>query len=234
MYCARACPQQQPQKKPTPHRGRRADADRIRIQGVDDALLQEAAHKTEGFSGRELAKLMASAQAAAYGSTDGVLTGEMFTRVRVYEMGFVCGTSHTDTLCNTPSQRLWTPRYESISSGVRLRRVCTPVREGHGHTTFFQRDPLCEEANRVLAARNRHVVVFSLMFSSITKHKQNSWQYNQCTHNTTANTAAFRTTTAPSRIADHTRSIQRTHCHSNRCALACTHTHSMGGFCGGA
>lgn len=62
-------------------RGRRADADRIRIQGVDDALLQEAARKTEGFSGRELAKLMASAQAAAYGSTDGVLTGDMFTRV---------------------------------------------------------------------------------------------------------------------------------------------------------
>lgn len=54
------------------------------IKGVDDALLQDVARRTEGFSGRELAKLMASAQAAAYGSADGALTADMFKRVRVF------------------------------------------------------------------------------------------------------------------------------------------------------
>lgn len=44
-------------------------------------MLQDAAKRTEGFSGRELAKMMASAQAAAYGSADGALTGDMFKRV---------------------------------------------------------------------------------------------------------------------------------------------------------
>lgn len=56
------------------------------IKGVDDALLKDAARRTEGFSGRELAKMMASAQAAAYGSADGALTADMFKRVRVKEV----------------------------------------------------------------------------------------------------------------------------------------------------
>ena len=44
-------------------------------------MLQEAAQKTAGFSGRELAKLMASMQAAVYGSARPVLTHEMWHRV---------------------------------------------------------------------------------------------------------------------------------------------------------
>jgi ATPase family AAA domain-containing protein 3A/B len=42
---------------------------------VTDALLQEAAHVTEGFSGRELAKLMLSVQAAVYGRAGGEAAG---------------------------------------------------------------------------------------------------------------------------------------------------------------
>ena len=44
-------------------------------------MLQEAAQMTEGFSGRELAKLMASMQAAVYGSSKPILTHEMWDRV---------------------------------------------------------------------------------------------------------------------------------------------------------
>ena len=43
--------------------GRKGMADRIMLAGVDDSLIAEAAAATEGFSGRELAKLVASMQA---------------------------------------------------------------------------------------------------------------------------------------------------------------------------
>ena len=43
-------------------RGRGAQPERIRISGVDDRMIQDAAAATEGFSGRELAKLVASMQ----------------------------------------------------------------------------------------------------------------------------------------------------------------------------
>lgn len=62
-------------------RGRRADADAIRVDGVDDADLRKAAEQTLGFSGRELAKTAASLQAAAYGTPDARLTREMFWKV---------------------------------------------------------------------------------------------------------------------------------------------------------
>lgn len=101
-------------------RGRRADADRIKIQGVDDALLQDVARRTEGFSGRELAKLMASAQAAAYGSVDGVLTAEMFTRV----CWVVVSCS---TVWHRVHGRWWIPSCASTSSGVHLSRGCIPA-----------------------------------------------------------------------------------------------------------
>jgi ATPase family AAA domain-containing protein 3A/B len=44
-------------------RGRAGAPDRIELRGIDAALLDEAATATEGFSGRELAKLVASMQA---------------------------------------------------------------------------------------------------------------------------------------------------------------------------
>lgn len=43
--------------------------------------MQDAAKSTEGFSGRELAKLLASVQAAVYGSTNTTLTRELWQKV---------------------------------------------------------------------------------------------------------------------------------------------------------
>lgn len=39
---------------------------------------EEIAQKTEGFSGRELSKLIVSCQAATYASDDGIFTEKMF------------------------------------------------------------------------------------------------------------------------------------------------------------
>lgn len=60
---------------------RKSEADQIRVNGITDAMLWEAAEKTEGFSGRELAKFMASVQAAVYGSHEPVLTPAIFENV---------------------------------------------------------------------------------------------------------------------------------------------------------
>lgn len=60
-------------------RGRKLAADRITVDsGVNDALLASAAKRMEGFSGREIAKFMASVQAAVYGSAQPVLTADIF------------------------------------------------------------------------------------------------------------------------------------------------------------
>eukprot|EP00892_Ulva_mutabilis_P006304 jgi/Ulvmu1/4045/UM019_0022.1 len=57
-------------------------ADKIDVSGVDQVkLVKEAAQKTAGFSGRELAKLMASVQAAVYGTPDAKLTDSIFRMV---------------------------------------------------------------------------------------------------------------------------------------------------------
>uniref|UniRef100_A0A1J3CN77 ATPase family AAA domain-containing protein 3 n=1 Tax=Noccaea caerulescens TaxID=107243 RepID=A0A1J3CN77_NOCCA len=58
---------------------------KIEIKGVTEELLKEAAAKTEGFSGREIAKLMASVQAAVYGSEDCVLDSVLFREVVDYK-----------------------------------------------------------------------------------------------------------------------------------------------------
>lgn len=60
---------------------RKSAADQIQVRGVGDEELWAAAEATEGFSGRELAKFMASVQATVYGSHEPVLTGDMFKRV---------------------------------------------------------------------------------------------------------------------------------------------------------
>ncbi|KAL9225067.1 hypothetical protein vseg_001034 [Gypsophila vaccaria] len=59
---------------------------KIKITGVTDELLQEAAAKTKGFSGREIAKLMASVQAAVYGSENCVLDSQLFREVVDYKV----------------------------------------------------------------------------------------------------------------------------------------------------
>ncbi|KAG6435050.1 hypothetical protein SASPL_106699 [Salvia splendens] len=59
---------------------------KIEIKGVTEDLIKEAAAKTEGFSGREIAKLMASVQAAVYGSEDCVLDATLFREVVDYKV----------------------------------------------------------------------------------------------------------------------------------------------------
>lgn len=59
---------------------------KIEIEGLTEDILREAAAKTEGFSGREIAKLMASVQAAVYGSENCVLDAQVFREVVDYKV----------------------------------------------------------------------------------------------------------------------------------------------------
>ncbi|KAI7743241.1 hypothetical protein M8C21_003589 [Ambrosia artemisiifolia] len=58
----------------------------IEIKGLNNDMIQEAAAKTDGFSGREIAKLMASVQAAVYGSENCVLDPILFREVIDYKV----------------------------------------------------------------------------------------------------------------------------------------------------
>ncbi|KAF3564313.1 hypothetical protein DY000_02018800 [Brassica cretica] len=62
------------------------DQQKIEVKGVTEDLLKEAAAKTKGFSGREIAKLMASVQAAVYGSADCLLDTNLFREVIDYKV----------------------------------------------------------------------------------------------------------------------------------------------------
>ncbi|KAH6830436.1 P-loop containing nucleoside triphosphate hydrolases superfamily protein [Perilla frutescens var. hirtella] len=62
------------------------EANRIEIKGVNDDLVKEAAAKTDGFSGREIAKLLASVQAAVYGGENCVLDANLFREVVDYKV----------------------------------------------------------------------------------------------------------------------------------------------------
>ncbi|KAF8379010.1 hypothetical protein HHK36_028437 [Tetracentron sinense] len=64
----------------------RRQQQKIEIKGLSDDVIREAAAKTEGFSGREIAKLMASVQAAVYGSKDCVLDVNLFREVVDYKV----------------------------------------------------------------------------------------------------------------------------------------------------
>ncbi|KGN63364.1 ATPase family AAA domain-containing protein 3-B [Cucumis sativus] len=59
---------------------------KIEIKGLTDDIIHEAAAKTDGFSGREIAKLMASVQAAVYGSETCVLDPNLFREVVDYKV----------------------------------------------------------------------------------------------------------------------------------------------------
>ncbi|KAL3630270.1 hypothetical protein CASFOL_023254 [Castilleja foliolosa] len=59
---------------------------KITIKDLSDHVLREAAKKTEGFSGREIAKLMASVQAAVYGRPDCVLDSNLFKEIVDYKV----------------------------------------------------------------------------------------------------------------------------------------------------
>lgn len=51
------------------------------IEGIDNEVISNAATETEGFSGREIAKLLVSIQSAGYGSKEGKVTREMFDAI---------------------------------------------------------------------------------------------------------------------------------------------------------
>ncbi|KAL5699120.1 hypothetical protein ACHQM5_030063 [Ranunculus cassubicifolius] len=59
---------------------------KIEIKNFSEEVIREAAAKTEGFSGREIAKLMASVQAAVYGTGDCVLDSNLFREVVDYKV----------------------------------------------------------------------------------------------------------------------------------------------------
>ena len=59
---------------------------KIEVKGLTDDILKEAPAKTEGFSGREIAKLMAGVQAAVYGSENCVLDPNLFREVVDYKV----------------------------------------------------------------------------------------------------------------------------------------------------
>ena len=56
-------------------------ANPIKLEGIDDTLLESIAKQTEGFSGREMSKLVISFQAMAYGDVPAVLTPALIARV---------------------------------------------------------------------------------------------------------------------------------------------------------
>lgn len=64
----------------------RRQPQKIEIKGITDDIIREAAAKTEGFSGREIAKLMAGVQAAVYGSKDCELNPGLFREVIDYKV----------------------------------------------------------------------------------------------------------------------------------------------------
>ena len=59
---------------------------KITIKDLSDDVIREAAQKIEGFSGREIAKLMAGVQAAVYGRPDCVLDSELFKEIVDYKV----------------------------------------------------------------------------------------------------------------------------------------------------
>ncbi|KAF6148655.1 hypothetical protein GIB67_042614 [Kingdonia uniflora] len=64
----------------------RKEQRKIEIKGLTDDILREAAAKTENFSGRKIAKIMASVQAAVYGSQDCLLDPNLFREVIDYKV----------------------------------------------------------------------------------------------------------------------------------------------------
>ncbi|KAK9108871.1 hypothetical protein Sjap_016931 [Stephania japonica] len=59
---------------------------KITVEDLSEDVIHEAARKTKGFSGREIAKLMASVQAAVYGRPDSILDSKLFMEVVDYKV----------------------------------------------------------------------------------------------------------------------------------------------------
>ncbi|XP_047322622.1 ATPase family AAA domain-containing protein 3-like [Impatiens glandulifera] len=65
---------------------KKKSASKITTKDITDDLIREAAGKIEGFSGREIAKLVASIQAAVYGRPDCVLNPRLFMEIVDYKV----------------------------------------------------------------------------------------------------------------------------------------------------
>ncbi|CAN6446700.1 unnamed protein product [Victoria cruziana] len=59
---------------------------KISLKEISEDVIREASRKTVGFSGREIAKLMASIQASVYGRRDCTLDADMFRQVVDYKV----------------------------------------------------------------------------------------------------------------------------------------------------
>ncbi|CAI5533018.1 unnamed protein product [Closterium sp. Naga37s-1] len=60
--------------------------EKIEVKGISEDVLRDAARKMEGFSGREIAKFMASVRGAVYGSKESVLDAQLFLEVVDYKV----------------------------------------------------------------------------------------------------------------------------------------------------
>ncbi|CAI7787753.1 unnamed protein product [Closterium sp. NIES-54] len=60
--------------------------EKIEVKGISEDVLRDAARKMEGFSGREIAKFMASVRGAVYGSKESVLDAQLFQDVVDYKV----------------------------------------------------------------------------------------------------------------------------------------------------
>jgi ATPase family AAA domain-containing protein 3A/B len=86
LYLDRYIAQSEPKKSSWLQKLFRREQQKIEIKGLTDDILREAAARTEGFSGREIAKLMASVQAAVYGRENCVLDPNLFREVVDYKV----------------------------------------------------------------------------------------------------------------------------------------------------
>lgn len=60
---------------------RKSVAQPLEVEGIDEEVIANAATETEGFSGREIAKMLVSLQSAGYGSKEGKVTRRMFEEI---------------------------------------------------------------------------------------------------------------------------------------------------------
>mmetsp|Transcript_6466 Transcript_6466/g.22757 ORF Transcript_6466/g.22757 Transcript_6466/m.22757 type:complete len:108 (+) Transcript_6466:2-325(+) len=60
---------------------RKSAAQPLEVEGIDEEVIANAATETEGFSGREIAKMLVSLQSAGYGSKEGKVTRRMLEEI---------------------------------------------------------------------------------------------------------------------------------------------------------
>ncbi|KAJ0753837.1 putative ATPase family AAA domain-containing protein [Helianthus annuus] len=87
LYLHKYLYEEDDQKKSKWHSLFNKQTQKIVVKDLSDDVIREAAKKTEGFSGREVAKLIASVQAAVYGRPDCSLDSQLFMEIVDYKVG---------------------------------------------------------------------------------------------------------------------------------------------------